>query len=417
VTQDERLPRDVRRLIAGTGLNSFGNGLTLPFTLIFLHEVRGIALPTVGLLLAVPGVVGLLAVPVSGALVDRLGPRTVLRIALAAQALAYLGIAAAHSPAAALPAVVLLGLGQGPSFPASNALLSGLVQGGWAARAFGVQFTVLNACLGIGGLVGATFVDVSVPSTFLALFITNAVSCVAYALVLPRPAADPGHGTDADAPSYREVLGDPVFRRVLLVSLLFALTGYSALDGGVAAYGRVVGGVSPRVIALVFVVNTVVIVLGQLTVLRLLRSRRRSEALAGAAAVWALSWALLLAVPVLSSGGRVAAVLAYGGVFGLGETLMAPVLGPLVNALATDRLRGRYNAMQGATFSVAFVVGPALAALLVGTGLGTVWVAALVAGSLLSSVLAVRLRRRLSPEQDGLHPADEPLDPGPALAG
>lgn len=417
MTQHERLPREVRRLIAGTGLNSFGNGLTLPFTLIFLHEVRGIALPTVGLLLAVPGVVGLLAVPVSGALVDRLGPRTVLRIALAAQALAYLAIAAAHTPVAALPGVVLLGVGQGPSFPASNALLSGLVQGGWAARAFGVQFTVLNACLGVGGLVGATFVDVARPSTFLLLFVTNAVSCAGYGLLLPRPAARQPHGAGADAPSYREVLADPVFRRVLVVSLLFALTGYSALDGGLAAYGRVVGGVSPRVIALVFVVNTVVIVLGQLTVLRLLRARRRSEALAGAAAVWAVSWALLLAVPLLPHTGRVAAVLAYGGVFGLGETLMAPVLGPLVNALATDRLRGRYNATQGATFSIAFVVGPALAALLVANGLGTAWVAALVVGCLLSSALAVRLRRRLTPQQDGLHTSDELLGPGPAMAG
>lgn len=412
----DRLPPAVRRLVAGVAVSSFGTGLTLPFTLILLSEVRGIPLPTVGLLLAVPGVVGLFAVPVSGALVDRVGPRTVLRGALVLQAAANVGLATATSPLTALPAVVLLGLGLGPSFPASSALLSGLAPGpGVAARAFGVQFTALNASIGLGGLTAATVVDVDSPQTFVVLYVANAVSCLVYAVVLPPAAPRRVAEEHEEQASYREVLADPVFRRVCLVSLLFALTGYSALDGGVPAYARVVGGVSPQVVALLFAVNTALIVGGQLAVVRLLRGRRRSSALAGAALVWALAWGLLLLVPLLPPAGRVAAVLAYGAVFGLGETLMAPVLGPLVNALATDRLRGRYNATQGATFSVAFVVGPALAALLVGTGLGVVWVTALVAGSLLSALLAVRLRRRLTPEQDGIGPL-VPADPGPVLA-
>ena len=412
----DRLSPAVRRLVVGVSIAAFGTGLTLPFTLILLSEVRGIPLPTVGLLLAVPGVVGLLAVPVSGALVDRLGPRVVLRAALVLQAAANVGLATATSPLTALPAVALLGLGLGPSFPATSALLSGLAPGReTAARAFGVQFTALNASIGLGGLTAATIVDVESPRTFVVLYLANAVACLVYALVLPPAAPQRVAAAHEEQPSYREVLADPVFRRVCLVSLLFALTGYSALDGGVPAYARVVGGVSPQVVALLFAVNTAVIVGGQLAVVKLLRGRRRSSALAAAAVVWAVAWGLLLLVPLLPPAGRVLAVLAYGGVFGLGETLMAPVLGPLVNALATDRLRGRYNATQGATFSIAFVVGPALAALLVGTGLGVLWVSALVAGSLLSAVLALGLRGRLTPEQDGTAPL-VPLDPGAALA-
>lgn len=81
------LPPTMTRLLIGLALSSLGTGLTLPFTLILLHEVRGIALQTTGLLLAVPAVVGLAAVPVSGALVDRVGPRLVLRVALLLQAM------------------------------------------------------------------------------------------------------------------------------------------------------------------------------------------------------------------------------------------------------------------------------------------------------------------------------------------
>jgi len=69
-----------------------------------------------------------------------------------------------------------------------------------------------------------------------------------------------------------------------------------------------------------------------------------------------VSWGVLLLVPGASSTGRTRVVLVFGGLFGLGEMLLAPTLSPLVNALATDRLRGRYNALSGATFSIAFVV-------------------------------------------------------------
>lgn len=411
-----RLPSSVRRLVVGVAVSSFGTGLTLPFTLILLHEVRNIPLPAVGLLLAVPGLVGLLAVPLSGALVDRVGPRAVLAGALVVQAAGNLGLAVADSVPAVLPAVVLLGLGLGPSFPAASALLSGLVEGADdTARAFGVQFTAINASIGLGGLAAATVVDVDRPRTFVVLYLANAVTCLLYAVLLPvAPPRRPAHPSE-EQPSYREVLSDPVFRRVCLVSLLFGLTGYSALDGGVPAYARVVGDVSPKVVALLFVVNTALIVLGQLAVLRLLKGRRRSSALAAAALVWAGAWSLLLLLPELPTAGRLALVLAFGGVFGLGEILMAPVLGPLTNALATDRLRGRYNALQGATLSASFVVGPAVAALLVGNGLGRAWVLGLVGGSLLSAVLALGLRRRLTPQQDGTAPL-VPVDPTPSVA-
>jgi len=414
------LPPTMTRLLIGLALSSLGTGLTLPFTLILLHEVRGIALQTTGLLLAVPAVVGLAAVPVSGALVDRVGPRLVLRVALLLQAIAQALLAVAGTSLTVLPAMVLLGLGLGPSFPAFSALLSGLVPEPAAqARAYGLQFTVLNACIGLGGLTAAAVVDVSRPLTFEVLYAVNALTCLLYAACLPRTTASPPEDQPdaAGRPSYREVLADPAFRRVCLVSLLCAFTGYAALEGGLPAYARVVGHVPPPVIALAFAVNTAVIVAGQTLVVRLLRERRRSCALAGSAALWAVSWGVLLLVPDASSTGRTTVVLVFGGLFGLGEMLLAPTLSPLVNALATDRLRGRYNALSGATFSIAFVVSPALSAGLVGAGFGVGWLLLVVLGCCVSAVVAHRLRRRLTDQQDGVTAQDSagPLDAGTAL--
>lgn len=409
------LPPAARRFILTVAVARFGTGLTLPFTLILLHEVRGIPLPTVGLLLAVPGAVGLAAVPVGGALIDRVGARAVLTGCLVLQALGSIGLAVATTPATVLPAVLMLGIGLGPSFPASAALLNGLVEGPLQVqRAFGLQFTALNAAIGTGGLVGALVVDVERAITFEALYLASAVAVLFQAVLLPKGAgAAHQPAEDDEKPSYREALADPVLRRVCLVTLALALTGYASLDSGFPAYARVEGGISPSFIAVALVVNTVVIVAGQLLVLRLIAGRRRSLALAVGAALWALSWAVLGLVPGVDEGTRVLLVLVFGGVFGVGETFTAPTLQPLVNAIATDRLRGRYNALSGLMFSIGFVVAPALSGFLIGHGLSGAWLAGMVGLGALAAVSAVRLSRTLSPEQDGLEPAQSPSSAKP----
>ncbi len=53
-----RLPAAARVLVAGNAVSALGNGLMLPLTLIYLHQVRGIPLPLVGVLLTLSGAVG-----------------------------------------------------------------------------------------------------------------------------------------------------------------------------------------------------------------------------------------------------------------------------------------------------------------------------------------------------------------------
>jgi hypothetical protein len=48
-----RMPRATRLFLAGNTVSMAGTGLVIAFTLIYLHQVRGLALPVVGALLAV----------------------------------------------------------------------------------------------------------------------------------------------------------------------------------------------------------------------------------------------------------------------------------------------------------------------------------------------------------------------------
>jgi len=104
-----RLSRATWLLIAGESVSAVGTGLVLPLTLIYLHQVRGIALPEVGALMAAIGAVGLIAVPLTGIALDRFGARPVLFAVLSGQALAEGGLAWVHNAATALPVVLLLG--------------------------------------------------------------------------------------------------------------------------------------------------------------------------------------------------------------------------------------------------------------------------------------------------------------------
>src|SRR5271170_1132866 len=92
-----RLSGKTRLFLAGNFLSMLGTGLVLPFMIIYLHQARGIALPTVGVLLAAGAATGLVAVVVCGALLDRVGARSVLGMILLGQVVAEVGLAWAHN--------------------------------------------------------------------------------------------------------------------------------------------------------------------------------------------------------------------------------------------------------------------------------------------------------------------------------
>lgn len=106
-------------------------------------------------------------------------------------------------------------------------------------------------------------------------------------------------------------------------------------------------------------INTALIVLAQLFVLRLVRRARGSSALAVSGLILAASWAvLLLAVLPTAPIGRAAFVFGFTALFGLGETVLAPTAGPLVNRLTDNTIGGQANSLAALSQSLAFIVCP-----------------------------------------------------------
>jgi MFS family permease len=407
------LPREARLLLSTVVVDALGSGFVLPFAVVYLHEVRSLPLETVGVVLAVPALVALVALGPIGTLIDRLGPRRVQLVALLVQAVGSALLAFVQDAPQAAFAMGLIGVGHAAFWPASQSLIAAVVPSSIRQRYYGTNFTLLNAGIGIGGLTSGLVVSSARPWTFSAIYLLDAVSFLAPMTVLAWPLRHIGnavaHQPQADAhgrvapTSYRAVFRDPVFRSMLAVTFFSAFVGYAQFEGGWTAYARTVADASTRLIGVAFAVNTATIVLLQLVVLQRIEGHRRTRLLMLMSGVWAASWSLMgLAGLVPASLAGAVLLAASMGVFALGETLLSPVAPAITNDLAPDHLRGRYNAVNTAVFQAAAVVGPVVAGALLGRHQPAVFVCVLLAGCAAMVVLLLRVERVISPRANGV---------------
>ena len=414
------LPRDGKLLLSTVAIETLGTGLVLPFGFIYLHEVLGFSIETAATLLAVPAIVGMAVVGPAGALIDRLGARRIILIGMAAQMLGNVILAFSSTPQAAALALGLLGAANGVFWPGFNAMIGAVVPSAIRQRYFGINFTLVNLGIGIGGLLAGFIVDVSRPGTFVAIYLCNALSFIAPLAVLLGPLRRVSGKVDNPVSeldgspvrtSYLDILRDKAMVPVIALTFLSAFVGYAQSEAGFTAYARLVGEVSTRTIGYAFAANTLTIVLLQLLVLQRIEGRRRTRVILVLAALWAVSW-LMTGLSGLVPGGSVAAVLIIGSysVFALGETLLQPTIPAITNDLSPDHLRGRYNAVMAGAFQLAAVAGPVMAGAMLGARLHGEFIGMLILGCAAMALIARAVERRIPAQANGIRPAPRPAD-------
>src|SRR6478736_2049506 len=376
---DPQLPREVWLLQLGGVMNSFGNGLILPFLVIYLHDVRGFTLGIAGLVVATSAAAQLTAGIVAGPLVDRLGARIVLACGLVMQAIGFGLFPLVRSPWQAFVLIAIEGAGSAGFWPSQSTLIARLTPPHRRHAAFAQQRVTMNLGLGIGGLTGGLIAGVSQPSSFTVLFLVDAATFLAYVAVLALiadPGVERGHGDDAA--SYRAVLRDRLFSWLWILNFLFVAAGYS-LFTLVPPFARDHAGVSERQIGFFFFVNTVVIVIVQLPISRAIEGRRRMRALALMPALWAAAWLLLDGGAYWLGATGAFVVIAFAlAIFGIGECFHGPAHQALVAEIAPDYLRGRYFAVHSLSWGLAGTVGPAVGGFLLAAAPFALWPAAAV---------------------------------------
>jgi MFS family permease len=399
-----RLDRAGWILQTGGLVNSIGTGLVYPFTIIYLHNVRGFSLGSAGAIVALFGGVGFLLTPVAGAAIDRIGARSALAISLVLLATGYGLFPTIRSLWEALVFMTVAGAGNALFWPSQQTLIAGTSQGAVRAAAFSLRAITQNLGMAIGGIGGGLIATTTSPRSFTVLFLADAATFLAYLVLLP--AVPPLTKLDAGAGiggGYRAVLRDRIFVGVIALNVVFVAAAYAQFDVTLPAFAKNTAGLNEREIGAIFFVNMLVVALAQLPVTRFLEGRQRMRALAGATVLWSAAFVLVLVTGMWLAGAAAAALLAFATViFTFGETLHGPSQSALAADLAPEHLRGRYMSLVTNSYALGFTIGPAAGGVLLAASPSAPWLVSIVVLALAG--MAMLMLEQQAPESARVAP-------------
>jgi MFS family permease len=393
----EKLPKQARTMLLGIALSALGNGLVLPYTFIYFHNIRGFPIAVAGFIASYGAFASLAISPLVGNLIDKWGPKPVLITSLIVSAIGYCCLSQVKTIFQAFLVTTICATGQSAMWPSQNAISSELTPEHMRERIYGAQFAMLNLGIGIGGLLSSLVVTLDNPRTFEILFIGDGISYLIYlAVVLTlknvgRRSLDERQERAKLAGGWADVLADKTFVKFWFVAMFAVLFSYSQLEVGFTAFSTSISDLAPRDLAWAYAVNTFVIATFQLWVNKQLLFVKRKTAISIAVLLWALAWVSLALSGLIKSNALFFVILCQF-IFALGEMIWSPILPSIVNQLAPEHLRGRYNAAGTNAWQISLIAGPTCAGTLLGFNAHWYWLAGLITGLVVISIAALRLK-------------------------
>lgn len=398
----DQLTPAARRFLLGTFLNSLGGGLTLTVIVVYLHRIAGLSLTAASLVLSWMAVVGLAVGPIFGTLVDRYGPRKVMIFAIALEAVSVASWTFVRSTPMAFLVGFFVTLGAAGIWAPQTTMMARMVPDEFRPKLFGLQFMMLNLGLGIGGVVSSFIVDINEPESFTRLFLLDGLSYLVFLSIIYTLREHGGPSPkekENENDGFRELLKDKPFVKIQSVKLLLLTCGYASVDAGLPPLLTEFADLNINKLGPVWAVNTGVIVLGQIFVINRLEGRSRTKLIGIIGAIWALSWAII-GLGVNLNLALIGAFIGVG-IFAVGEMIWSTIGSSITNDLAPEHLRGRYNSADSLIWVMAAAMGPAISGFMLHNGWVNQWIGLLVIGQLLGGYFGVRMRKYLTPKQDG----------------
>jgi MFS family permease len=398
------LPADIWVVQVGMFLNYLGWGSVMPFEVIYLHDARGFSLGVAGLIVGVITGLAVVAAPIAGPAIDRIGGRATAACAGVALAVGYVGLAVAHTPRQALFAAVAAGLGNGALIPSQSALIASLVGPELRHRATALSRVSSNLGAAIGAAMGGVIAAYGL-NGFIALYLANAVTYLLYVLVLVI-AVRRDERPEPLAGGYRILARDRAFVRLALTNVGVIAVGWGIFTWIVPAYAHDELDISARLVGLLLFGNALTVVVAQIPVARLSEGRRRTTTMALGSLLFVVASLVVFAAAVLGSGLAFTAVLIASIAVGVGECFYTTGLMPLVADLAPAAVLGRYMGAIGLSWWLGLGLAPTLGAQLLSVSpaaamLSAASVAFAAALSLLALEQELPAAIRLTPRPSG----------------
>ncbi len=354
-------------LLSGDLVLAMGVGLTQPYAVVLLHEVRGFSLAVSTGIWALGPVITIVGNAVAGPLIDRRGGRLVMVTGLAIVGAGLLVLAYGPGLVSAVAGVMIGGLGWSLVIPAMGTRLAILAPESIRSRVFTFQYVIMNLGMAIGAALGAVALARMPPDTETGrfvlplLWVVGAFTCVV-AIVLSmfagRQMPLKSQDDHVRRGGYRRALRDRTLLRVLGASVLLSTVGLGVYNAAPSVLALAAD--DPAALGWAGVANAAAVVVGAPIALRLANRISARTALLCTAALWALGWAVCIPT-VFGMGLNTRAALTVASVLiGFGELLLAGAIPTLVNGIAPDDLRGRYNALASLSQTLGLAAGPLL---------------------------------------------------------
>lgn len=329
---------------------------------------------TVGILFAVFSISGFIGSALGGALTDRMGRKGVIIFSLILSSLSSLGMGLAPTLGIFIGISVIVGTLSSIGGPAHEAVVADLLPENKRAEGYGIIRVVFNLAV----IIAPAVAGLLIAKSYIFLFVVDAViSLIAAGVVIfflpeTRPAAHPDAKPETISQTfagYGKVFKDVPFVAFIIMSIMTALI-YMNFNTTLGVYLRDKHNIPEIGYGYLISMNAIIVVFFQFWVARKLEKYKPMLMVALGTVLYGFGFAMygftstyfMFAVAMI--------------VITIGEMVVSPVQQSLVATFAPEAMRGRYMAVSGLSWGMAFAIGPYFAGLLLdSTHPNLLWVA------------------------------------------
>jgi MFS family permease len=351
-------------------IDRLGGFMLYPFFALYLTQKYKIGMATVGILFAVFSLSGMVGSALGGAAADRMGRKVVLIASLILSSLSALGMGFAPSLEIFVVVVVVVGTLSSIGGPAHEAVVADLLPQEKRAEGFGMIRVIFNMAV----IIAPPIAGLLIAHSYLTLFIVDAViSIICAGIVLFALPETKPQGKAHSKPEtmkqtfagYRQVFQDTRFLAFIGVTVMMTLV-YMNMNSTLGVFLRDQYALPEVRYGALLSINAILVVLFQFALTRRLQKYKPLLMMAAGSLLYAIGFALYGLVSTFAL--FIVAMI----IITIGEMVVSPFQHSLVANFAPEDMRGRYMAVSGLTWSIAFTIESIMGVLRVDGHLGNI---------------------------------------------